>query len=310
MTDRKDLIKAAKLYYLAEMSQDEIAALMKVSRSKVSRMLTEARQQQIVQFHICEYSSLQQELEEELKKLLRMETVVVVQPAPGEQGKNAVGRAAARLLRTNLKDNLRIGIQWGSTVGAMVDAYEGKSHNTGVELYQITGGMHISDNILDGRELVKRLAQKMCVGYHLLQYPMVVNSPVLARMIMEDDNREYFRMMDHLDMVVVGLGSDIPEESATYLGGYITREEAAQMVENGLAADICGHRLTREGIPARTALSGRVITISLDQLRRVPLRVGLAAGAHKKQSILAAARGGYLNALVVDDIAAIAVLGR
>ena len=41
--------------------------------------------------------------------------------------------------------------------------------------------------------------------------------------------------------------------------------------------------------------------ISLEQLRRIPIQVGVAAGVHKKQSIMAAIRGGYLNTLVVDE---------
>lgn len=310
MTGRGELVRVAKLYYQAEMSQEEIASLLGTSRSRVSRMLSEARRQQIVRIHVCDFPSLAQELAEDLKKTFPLREVVVALPAEGESGKEAVGREAARLLRDTLQESLRIGIQWGSTVEAMVNAYEGKSPFAGVELFQVTGGMHISDHILDGRELVKRLGRKMGAEYHLLQYPMVVNTPTLARMILEDDSKEYFRQLDQLDMIVVGLGSDLPQESATYLGGYITLEEATRLVKDGCGADICGHRLTQEGEPAATLLSDRMITISLEQLRRIPIQVGVAAGVHKKQSIMAAIRGGYLNTLVVDDVAAMTLLSR
>ena len=41
---RKDLIEVAKLYYYGNLSQDQIAKLMGLSRPKVSRLLAEARQ--------------------------------------------------------------------------------------------------------------------------------------------------------------------------------------------------------------------------------------------------------------------------
>ncbi len=309
-TNRKNLVRVAKLYYVAGLSQEEISVTMGISRSKVSRMLTLAKNLKIVRFQISEYPSLHQELEQELSQRLGLKRVIVVSPSAEESPKAAVGRAAARFLREHVHDGMLIGIEWGSTADCMVDAYEGKVSASGVELMQITGGMHISDSILDGRELVKRLAHKMCVPYRLLQYPMVVNSALLAGMIMQDDNKEYFQRMRDMDMVIVGLGSDIPEKSATYLGGYITLQQSEELVRQGYAADICGHRLTSEGRPAQTMLSGRMVTIPLEYLKHIPIRMGISAGADKRQSILAAAKGGYINTLVVDDIAAIAVAGQ
>ena len=52
--DRALLVKAARLYYEEDMSQDQVAAAIGVSRSNISRMLTDARAQGIVQIRIVE----------------------------------------------------------------------------------------------------------------------------------------------------------------------------------------------------------------------------------------------------------------
>ena len=52
--DRSLLVKAARMYYELGQSQDQIALEMGVSRSNVSRMLTDAKTQGIVQIRIVE----------------------------------------------------------------------------------------------------------------------------------------------------------------------------------------------------------------------------------------------------------------
>jgi len=309
-SSRKNLVQVSKLYYMAGMSQEEIAHTMGISRSKVSRMLTLAREMKVVQFNVCEYPDLRAELEHKLSAHFGLKTVRVVPSASTiAESKHNVGKAAAALLRSRLRDHMRIGLEWGSTCDALVESYTENPPVQDVEIIQITGGMHISDAIMDGREQVKHLAHKIGCGCQLLQYPMMVHNSELARMILENECPDYFARMSGLDLAFVGLGSSLPEESSTYLGGYITLEQARQLVEQGFAADVCGHRLTQDGQPAQTMLEGKLITLSLEQLHRLPCVVGIAAGDHKKESIIAASKGGYISGLVCDEVAAIAVAG-
>jgi DNA-binding transcriptional regulator LsrR (DeoR family) len=55
-----------------------------------------------------------------------------------------------------------------------------------------------------------------------------------------------------------------------------------------------------EGRPCPSPLDRRTIGISHDQLKAVPLRVGLAAGTKKLDATLALARGRVLDVLIVD----------
>ena len=56
MKDERDhieaLLRVARMYYLEELSQEEIASQVAFSRSTISRMLDEARKRHIVRFSI------------------------------------------------------------------------------------------------------------------------------------------------------------------------------------------------------------------------------------------------------------------
>jgi len=309
-SSRKNLVQVAKLYYIAGMSQEEIASVMSISRSKVSRMLSLAKELNVVQFHISEYPSLQSELECKLAGHFGLAPVIVVPSASSvEKTKKRVGATAAKLLSYYIEDDMSIGIVWGSTIDCMVDAFEGDPdlEVSNVKCVQMTGGMHVSNTIADGREIVRRLSNKIGAESVMLQYPLIVKNPELAKLIREAECSDYFEQLKKLDIAFVSMGSCIPEESASYLGGYITKEESYELVKKGYAADVCGHRLNADGKPADTILSGRVVSIPLEDLKKVPTVIGLGAGKNKVQSMIAAAKGGYVTGLIMDEVAAITI---
>ena len=307
---KNELIKVAKLHHLAGLSQEEVASFIGLSRSSVSRMLTQAKKQGIIKISIVEQGDFHEDLQRQIIERFGISTAIVIPSADQEFMKARIGQAAAEYLRDSLSDNMLVGIQWGTTANYMIEAYEGRSAAKNVEIMQISGGMHISNTIVGGIETIKKLATKMEVDYHILHYPLIVNSETLAKMVVEDENREYFERMNDIDMVFLGLGSNNPEEISAYLGGYISLNEAAEFMEQGLTAEVCGHRLNPDGTLAGTVFDGRMITIPLETIRKIPLRVGVAVGTRKKESILAAIRGGYLNVLIIDDICALAILGE
>ncbi len=72
--------------------------------------------------------------------------------------------------------------------------------------------------------------------------------------------------------------------------------------------DICGHQIDIDGKEPETILSNRLISIPLNSLAQIPMVMGLCAGNDKTRSIISAIHGGYLNGLIIDEIAAISLL--
>jgi DNA-binding transcriptional regulator LsrR (DeoR family) len=50
------------------------------------------------------------------------------------------------------------------------------------------------------------------------------------------------------------------------------------------------------------------MSITVEQLRRIPLSLGIVSGSDRSASILAAIRGGLIKGLVIDEAGATALL--
>ncbi|MCK5736629.1 MAG: helix-turn-helix domain-containing protein, partial [Spirochaetaceae bacterium] len=122
--DRNTLIDIARKYYIDGLSQAEIARKFNISRPSVSNLLKRCRDEKIVEIRIQESDySLVNALAERLKSSFDMKTVLVVPSGVDIQTTlTAAGIAAAELLETRLKDGLRIGLSWGSSLYYVVKA--------------------------------------------------------------------------------------------------------------------------------------------------------------------------------------------
>lgn len=307
---RKDIIKAAKLYYYGNMSQQEIAQLMNISRPKVSRLLTEARQLNIVQITIRDPRMSLEQNAEKLKKHFNLRFVSVVPSAVNDEAtKVNVGRAASDYLNSNMQDHTKIGISWGTTLCAFTREFQAKTSFPNAMVVQLVGGTYSQNLNIDARELVKVIAHKLQCNHSILQAPLIVSDPALRDLLMKEPAIiEHFRQIHSLDIAFVGLGSSYYKDSIAYRANYIEENEAKRLGELGLVCDICGHQLREDGSEPDTFLSNRVVGVTMEELHQIPTVVGLCAGHKKTQPILAALRGRHINALIIDEIAAISLL--
>ncbi len=312
MTDssyRESLITVAKLYYMGNMSQEAIGKLMGLSRPKVSRMLNSARQMQIVRFDISTPPSHYTSLATKIKSHYGLNEVMVLpSESTKEMSKHGVAKAAAHYLEGIIKDGFIIGIAWGSTI-SYIPKYLTKSTKQNGSIWQLTAGYPSQSLELDGHEITKRFAEKLNATFHVLNAPFIVQNKLLRTLLMnEPDIANHFKMFEQMDVAFVGLGSSDPEQSMSYKCKCITLDESKALVQEGMSADVCGHRMFIDARPAESFLSDRVISIDLDVLKSIPTVVAVAVGEEKTQSIIASARGKYINVLIIDELAAISVI--
>ena len=114
---RNMLASVANLYYNVEMTQNQIAERFFTSRSKISRMLKEARQLGIVEIKILEPWDRNVELEQEFMRRFALKDVRVisVKEANNTMVLQKLGEVAAYYLDNLLNDNMILGISWGNT---------------------------------------------------------------------------------------------------------------------------------------------------------------------------------------------------
>lgn len=308
--DRDDLIaEVATLYYRARLDQEEIASRLGVSRSTVSRMLSEALDSGIVEIRIRRSLPLADDVQRELVARLGLRDALVLD-SRGRQDNltSRVGRLAARYLDGTLAEGDVLAISWGTALRAVADEMDPKRARN-VEVIQMLGGAGSGDPAVDGTELARRLAELLGGRCRFLNAPLVVDAPeVAAALLRQREVHDTLAAAAHADIAVVGVGAFVPEVSSLLRAGYLTRAQTTAIRRSGAVGDVCGHPFSVTGDLVELKLTRRIVAIDASALRHIPRVVGVLTGEAKAEALVGAARSRLVNVLVTDDLTARAAL--
>ena len=307
--DRASLLAdVAEMYYLQDMNQAQIARVVGVTRSMVSRMLSEARQKGIVDVTIRRPLQSDRELEAALaaRFKLRAASVVMVRAPDDRRLLRYLGQGAADLLQKHLPPKTVVGLAWGTSISAAVDAIPADERAAlKIKIVQLVGALGARNNEYDGHGLVMRLAEKLGGEAYYLNAPFICQNRQMARALMNAQSiRETIVLARKVNVALVGVGSTSPKYSSFYLAGYVPLAELKAMIAAGAVGDVCGLHFDISGREKCGELCERLVTIQKDDLLKIPLRIGVAGGPGKVNPILGALRIGYINALVTDSVTA------
>jgi deoxyribonucleoside regulator len=300
---RRDfLVQVAKCYYEQDLSQVEIARKFGISRSLVSYHLKACRSEGIVDIRILDTRSRASALRGQLVERFGLADAVVV-PAGAEGGepREKVGTAAAVLLERFLREDVCIGISWGTTLHACVSHV--RPHPVrGLEVVQLHGGMGAGDPSIDGFGLAQMLAAALFGGYRIVQAPVLVRNRALRDMLVKEPNiRDVLSRGKEADVALLGIGSDLPAISALVRAGALGEAESRRLLEQGAVGTVCGIHLRADGVPLSSSINQRLVGLAPRDIRAIPVRIGLAAGVEKAPAVGAALRGSYVSILVADE---------
>jgi DNA-binding transcriptional regulator LsrR (DeoR family) len=300
------LADIAEMYYLEQKNQAEIAKAVGVTRSMISRMLTEARESGIVDIRVQRPLQSDPELESALKEKFGLKDVyvVVTNHRTGERLTRSLGSAGAIMLERYLAPQKVLGLAWGTSISATVDAFEIKEPIS-VKVVQLVGAMGARNMKYDGHDLVARITKKLGGEAYYLNAPYLCQSAEIANSMLETKSiRETINIGKKTDVALLGIGTTLPEHSSFYLAGYITRRELDDLRKAGGIGDVSGLHFDLNGQPACEDFCERLVSIRRPDLLSIPVRLGVAGGEGKEEAILGALRSKYVNVLVIDSITA------
>jgi DNA-binding transcriptional regulator LsrR (DeoR family) len=308
MEEQRLLAKVSKLYYEEGFTQDEIIGRLNLSRSKISRLLQQAREQGVVQITVIPPEHLYSDLEDAIEKRYGLQEVVVVEVQKNEKRDiiaRELGSAAARYLERVVGAGMIVGVSWGLTLHSMVAALRGVERAISVKVVQVIGGLGQPEAEVHATELCRRLARLLGCQPILLPAPgIVANKQVREVMLADPYVRQAVVLFDGLDVAFVGIGSPSEDSLLMKGGSILTQEELSEVLQRGAVGDIALRFFDRDGIAVQSEVDQRVIGITLEQLKAVPRVIGVAGGIDKFQAIAGALRGKLVNALITDSITA------
>ena len=105
-----------------------------------------------------------------------------------------------------------------------------------------------------------------------------------------------------INVVVVGIGIPGRIDHTLARAGYMTNKELKYLSANGAVGDMCLQFFDRNGNtePFRH-YNDRVAAMRLEDIRRIPSKIGIAGGEKKAAAVAGAVRGGFINILIIDS---------
>lgn len=306
----QELAEVAAMYYEDNLTQADIAERLGISRTGVSRMLAEAREAGVVQISIRWPTA--SSLGTRIKQAFALQDIHIVRAgARGyAQVAGSLGEVAAQHIERKLKDGDTLGIAWNTGIYQVVQAFR-TARQMGVRVVQLTGSAGATNPLFASPDLTAWLAHLLGGQYHGLPAPLVVDSPEVRDALLSDPTiAETLRLAAEADIVLVGIGSTFPPLCNPLQLGYLTQEQLADIVNMGGVGEILTTFYDENGEILPLELHQRTVSFPLEELRRTPYVIGVAAGKEQAEAIIGAMRGGYLHCLVTDDQAARAILNQ
>ncbi len=305
------LAQIAELYFVQGLNQAQIAEQTSYSRSMISRLLTEARDQGVVEIRIHHPQRRSMTLERALQSQFDLVHARVVEDHHlGEvEMMHKVGALAANLLLDLVRDGMTIGVSWGSTLLAVTDALRDQPRQQ-VHVVQMIGSLGTRMPELDGADLARRIARALNASYSTLPAPLLTSDEQTREALLRDERiREVFTQVRRAQLALVGIGSAQPEHSALVRAGFLKPRQSLEMQRQaGAVGDVCAIPFDVRGRILDLPISRRVMSVDATTLMRIPVRLGVACGEAKTLPVLGALRSGLVNALVTSATTAAAVL--
>jgi DNA-binding transcriptional regulator LsrR (DeoR family) len=306
------LAHIASLYYDQDKNQQAIADEIGVTRSAVSRLLTEAHKRGIVE-HIIHYPwRTSTDLEHELASkfpVLKHVRVLIRQNKSYDEMLKGMGILASQYFNSILPTLKIVGITWGTGLYQMVKACRPQSRPD-MEIIQLIGGTGTERTSTIGPLLAPTLANCLGCTCRFLHAPLIVKNEATRRALLEDPTiRETLDRAGQCDLALVGIGGIRPELYNPYRLGYITQEELKELQREGIVGDVAGHHYDIHGeILTQSLINCRWVGISVDTLKKIKSVMAVAGDVQKAEGIYGALQGRHINVLITDNTAANRVL--
>lgn len=289
------MYEAATLYYEKKLTQQEIAERMKLSRQTVSRLLTDAVRENIVEIKVHNPERNRAALEAQLCERFGISRCVLC--GAGSQD-DAIRRvitvkaAAEYLLPTLRRGGLKIAVSWGRTVQELIRALP-ETPTSGNTVFPLFGATDNEQSYFSPNELARKLADKLGAELKRAWFPYKPDDPRDYDLLKQLSYYQKLQAMwDTADLAILGIGNtEILDIFRNTFGG--TRLQAQ------IVGDIATHFFDRDG--TFIDLYENTLCASVSDLKHTKETVAIACGSGKAAAIAGALRTGIVNTLITDE---------
>jgi len=298
----KTLVNISRMYYEHNYSQQEISEKLGLSRTYISKLLNEAREKGIVDIRVNDPLKAETEMEERLRKDLSLQKAIIVPTADSDGAlPEKLGAAAAEYLNLIIKDNDTIGVSWGKTIYALSLKTVRRTDMENIHVVQVCGGVSKMRQNVYASDIPKNMADALGGDYELIPLPAVLGSVAARNAVMKDNGIAGVMSLARRADIALFTAGAFRKENVFIEGGYFSEKDFVELRDKGAVGDICSHIIDGDGNLCDMQLERRTAAISLDDIAAIPVKICVAAGGEKVDSILAAIKIGCVDVLVTNE---------
>lgn len=303
----EQITEAAWLYYHDQLSQNEIAQRMQLSRATVVNYLSEARIRNWVKVYLDSGVFLSHTLSAELCEAYGLQAALVVPDSPDTEGIDSrVTLAAADWLPELLNSGDRLGVSWGETIYRMVQQVP-KQVTDNLTVVQLLGSRPAARGFA-AETCTTLLAQQLnadCVNLHV---PLILSNVELVQRLKEEPVvARQLKAATTFNKTVLACGM-CDNNAHIVQSGLLSVRQIAALRKKGAVGVICGRLIDADGEPVVSAIEDRMLGVELNQMRANQVSLLVAAGAGRAVPARAAIVGGYATHLATSTSIAQALL--
>ncbi len=306
------LIKICWLYYLKQRTQQQIASQFNISRIRVQRLLTEAKEKGIVKFSIAQEKYNLLSLEEEFKINFNIDDIVIIPsdstlpvPVDDKELKKDLAEAARIYLEDKLNRYDYIGIGMGDTLRYFADklTYQAASSNKDIRVISLFGNL-LPNASVNPYSIGYKISEKLNAKFYGLWAPAKVDSEELASAVKQQKLiKDVFLMMDKIQLSIIGIGNINTGIIRKF--GLVSEKEFNSLLNEKAVGEILGYWFNIEGFQVLPELGRKIIGATV----KLPGKtLAIAGGMEKVDSIFGALMGNLIDILITDEKTARAVI--
>ncbi len=234
-------------------------------------------------------------LEEKILHLLKVKRVIVV---PGDLEKDEfvlpeMGRAAAKILRECLEQDMVLAVSGGTSCAAVAEMFPFLPAPQGITVVPARGGLG-EEVDYQANTIAARVATKLKANYRLLHLPDSLSQEALEMLLQDKKTRELVELINSAGVLVHGIGT--AEDMAARRGA--APGEIERLQSKGAVGEVFGLFFNSRGeILERIPSLG----FNLEKLGDKVHNIIVVAGGRKKAKAIVAVVGNHPRDLLVLD---------
>ncbi len=320
--DQALMARAAWLYYVAELNQEATAQRLGITRARVNKLLSDARDSGLVSIRINDADVGMLPVEQAIRARFGLEFCVCTpallgaeagEATPGPDGREAtaaravlqrfafrgVGMAAASHLKRHLQDkrDAVVGTGWGRTLQQMTLNLAGVSAPR-ARFISLMGSL-TANSSYNPFEVVHALARTTGGEGYVLPVPFIADTAAARDVLLSQQIvQQALAIARSTTVAYISIG-ELTERSLLRTQRMISAGELAALRAAGAVGDTNGLFFDDQGRPVSHELNERTIALGFDDLRKTSV-IALVAGLEKRAAATAFLSSGIARGLIID----------